>query len=77
MEDLVKLVEAVKLVDLGDGQGGGNTEGHIPDGRVCEEGTGIQPVIVQAGAEGELTQIGRSDPNSVETIASTARKSTT
>jgi hypothetical protein len=57
MEDLVKLVEGVKLVDLSDGQGEGNAEDYIPDGRVWEEGTGIQPVIARAETEDEATRV--------------------
>jgi hypothetical protein len=36
MEDLVKLVEAVKLIELEECDG-------TPDGRIWEEGTGLQP----------------------------------
>lgn len=39
MENLVKLVEAVKLVDLGSTPGA--VEGEVPDGRIWAEGTGI------------------------------------
>lgn len=53
MEDLVKLVEAVKLVDLSDGPG--DAADHIPDGRIWTEGTGIQPGPVPANTEGEVT----------------------
>ena len=40
MENLVKLVEAVKLVDVG--QGAISQAGSVPDGRVWAEGTGIK-----------------------------------
>jgi len=52
MEDLVKLVEAVKLVDVGDESG---SDGQIPDGRVWAEGTGVGPVDVQAKPDGDVT----------------------
>lgn len=56
MEDLVKLVEAVKLVDLSDDTGEGSAEGLIPDGRVWAEGTGIQPTdLPPAEADGKVT----------------------
>ncbi len=38
MENLVKLVEAVKLVDVGSTS---QAEGEVPDGRIWAEGTGI------------------------------------
>ncbi|KAI0650156.1 hypothetical protein C8Q79DRAFT_369636 [Trametes meyenii] len=40
IEDLVKLVEAVKLVDVSSVDGGG--EHSVPDGRICAEGEGIK-----------------------------------
>jgi hypothetical protein len=51
MENLVKLVEAVKLVNHSDGLG----EGQIPDGRVWAEGTGVRPVDTQATADYKVT----------------------
>ena len=53
MEDLVKLVEAVKLVDASEGLGETGGREQISDGRA--EGTGISPVNVQAKANGEVT----------------------
>lgn len=44
MEDLVKLVEAVRLADIYDSQGESN---RTPDSRIWAEGTGIQPVPCQ------------------------------
>lgn len=42
MEDLVRLVEAVKLVKLNDARvQAGNHEGGIPDSRIWAEGTGM------------------------------------
>ncbi len=38
MESLIKLVEAVKLVDVGQG----SEEDGVPDGRIWAEGTGIE-----------------------------------
>ena len=40
LEDLVKLVEAVKLVDVG--KSSELSSGEVPDGRIWAEGTGIQ-----------------------------------
>jgi hypothetical protein len=55
LENLVKLVEAVKLVNPGNDLGKAGEEGQIPDGRVWAEGTGIQSVDVPATARGEVT----------------------
>ena len=52
LEDLIKLVEAVKLVSLGDEV---SAEKQIPDGRVWAEGTGIRSTDVPAEADGEVT----------------------
>jgi hypothetical protein len=56
MENLVKLVEAVKLVAISeeDLEESGQ-EGQIPDGRVWAEGTGLRPVDVSAKADDEVT----------------------
>ena len=55
LEDLIKLVEAVKLVSLGDNPGEVSAEKQIPDGRVWAEGTGIRSTDVPAEADGEVT----------------------
>lgn len=57
MEDLVKLVEAVKLADLnrGDAPATSSQKGDIPDGRIWAEGSGIQPLPLQADVPGEVT----------------------
>lgn len=55
MEDLIKLVEAVKLVDLSDVSSAGSGEGAIPDGRLWAEGTGVQHLPAQAEVPGDVT----------------------
>lgn len=51
LEDLVKLVEAVKLVDL---SAESRIKGGIPDGRICAEGTSAQPADFQVATDGEV-----------------------
>jgi hypothetical protein len=55
LENLIKLVEAVKLVSLGDNPGGISGEKQIPDGRLCAEGTGMRSMRVPAEVDGEVT----------------------
>lgn len=51
MENLVKLVEAVKLVDVGSTSRA--AEGEVPDGRIWAEGTGIPLEYSQENASPE------------------------
>jgi hypothetical protein len=51
LESLIKLVEAVKLVNYGEELADAGGEGRIPDGRVWAEDTGLQPVDVQARSD--------------------------
>lgn len=50
MEDLVKLVEAVKMVEIGSQETGEDIHG-VPDGRIWAQGEGIllekQPVLAE------------------------------
>ncbi|KIM83820.1 hypothetical protein PILCRDRAFT_26785, partial [Piloderma croceum F 1598] len=52
LENLIKLVEAVKLFTLGDNPGEISGEKQIPDGRVWAEGTEIRPMDVPAEVDG-------------------------
>lgn len=52
LEDLIKLVEAVKLVDLDQSAGG---EDVIPDGRIWAEGTGVQHTVSKSDGEAEIS----------------------
>ncbi|KAF7980932.1 hypothetical protein HWV62_36151 [Athelia sp. TMB] len=54
MEELVRLVEAVKLADLGGASIGSSLEGEIPDSRIWAEGSGVQPVLAQAHVPGDV-----------------------
>jgi hypothetical protein len=54
LENLIKLVEAVKLVSLGD-TSEISGEKQIQDGRVWAEGTGIRSMDVPVEVDGEVT----------------------
>lgn len=51
MEQLIRLVEAVKLVDLSDTL----SSDRIPDGRIWEQGTGVQPVGMQTSVDADAS----------------------
>ena len=55
MENLVKLVEAVKLVDVKDGSSSADAGMRLQDGRVWADGTGTQSVGVPDQAETEIS----------------------
>lgn len=53
LEDLIKLVEAVKLVDLDQSAGAG--EDVIPDGRIWAEGTGVRPTVIESDGDHDVS----------------------
>ncbi|KAL4241392.1 hypothetical protein ABKN59_000312 [Abortiporus biennis] len=66
MEDLVKMVEAVKLVDTGIEE---STDGTVPDGRIWVEGTGIDLIL------GEVDDISASNSSGQALLQHAARTS--